>query len=309
MLKQVVDRLTSVPIVGVDLGSAVVKVVELARANGQLSLRRCAVAPVEGREPTSLLRQLLTEAGITTTHAVLGLAAPEVVVKPFGFPSMPRKELRNAIQLEAEQAILNGHAASDMAIDWHTLSSSAKDSIRGLLAVVPKNLLVTRMGIVRAVGLRTAIVDVEGLALWNAYWNLVGVQEPQRKTVFLINIGARTTNLVIATGPDALILVRDIQLGGHALASGQSQDWVGEIRDSLGYARAKTGLRTLDAVYVTGGGSGPTLIPLLKSAVSVPLTFWNPLGQLVRDPHGPSIEEPVGPLLAIAIGLALRQPT
>ena len=308
MLKQLVERFTTAPLLGVDLGSAAIKVVELAREDGQVVLRHAAVAPVSTEDPAGGLKRLLSEAGIGSSCAALALASPQVIVKPFQFPAMPKKELRNAIHLEAEQAILNGHSVRDMAIDWHTLAST-KESIRGLLSVVPKSVVNARLSTAKQAGLRPVLVDVEGLALWNAYWVLVGSQESAPKTVLLLNIGSRTTNVVIAKGPDELILVRDLQLGGSALHNGQEGDWVAEVRDSLGYARAQGGLRSLDAVYVTGGGSGPNVIPLLKTTVPAPLIFWNPLHEVARDTASPSVQETLGPLLAIAIGLALRQPS
>ena len=308
MLQELVNRFTTVSIVGVDVGSALIKVVELARSDGQPILQRCGIARVEGDDAASLLKRLCADAGITTTNAALGLAAPGLVVKSFQVPSMPRKELKSALQLEAEQAILNGHALNQMASDWHVIQSPTKVSIRGLLAVVPKTILDTRLHMAAAAGLRPTVVDVEGLALWNAYWVLVGSRELVPQTVLLMNIGVRMTTIVVAKGPDELMLVRDVQLGGSALAEGQQREWITEVQDSLGYARSQSGLRTLDAVYVTGGGSDPKLIPLLKTAVNAPLTFWNPLNQL---PRGASaiVEESVGPLLAVAIGLALRQPS
>ena len=308
MLKQLVDRLTTAPLVGVDVGSAALKVVELERSGDQVLLRGCAVASLDGQQPAAALKRLLAETGITTRQAALGLASPQVIVKPFQFPTMPRKELRNAIALEAEQAILNGHAVADVAVDWQTLTARSTDAIRGLLSVVPRSVVAARLNVAKEAGLRPSVVDVEGLALWNAYWTLVGVRMTGEKTVLVMNIGARTTNLVIAKGPDWLYLVRDIELGAQAFEKGQDREWADEIQGSLGYARGKGGLRAIDAVYVTGGGSGPNVLSLLKAAVAAPLTFWNPLKQLARDEKSPSIADSAGPLLAVAVGLALRQP-
>src|SRR3989338_6635557 len=308
MLKQLVTQFTTAPLVGVDLGSSTLKVVELARSNGGFVLRRCTVAPCEGADATKALKQVCAKTGLTTAQAALGLASQEVIVRPFQFPNMPKKELQSAIQLEAEQAILNGHSLGGMAIDWHVLSPNGSDAMRGLLAVVPKEVLAERLQAARSAGLRPSVVDVEGLALWNAYWVLVGSRDATPKTVMLVNVGARTTNLVIAKGPDQLILVRDLQLGASALSGGQEREWVEEVRDSIGYARSKSGLRTLDAAYLTGGGSSPAVMTALMSTVMVPVEFWNPFNQIFRDAQSPAVEESVGPLLAIAIGLA-RRPT
>ncbi len=311
MLKQLMNRLTTVPMVGVDLGSAVLKVVQVSRSEEGIVLKRCAVATIEKNDdPLILLKRALKDAGISIVHAAIGLVSPEVVARSFQFPRMPKKELVNAIQLEAEQAILNGHSPSEITVDWHLLASKSKDFIRGVLAVVPKEVIAARLELAKAAGLNPVVVDVEALALWNAYWVLVGSQDSTPKVVLLMNIGARTTNLVIAKGSDELILVRDIQLGIEQLTGGQEEDWISEVSDSLGYARSKGGLRTLDCAYVTGGGVNyPNVLAIVKFALTAPVKLWNPLDQIVQDFQSPPIEDSLGPLLTVAIGLALRQPT
>ena len=305
MFKQLVDRFTTSPLIGIDIGSSVVKVVELDRSEERILLRRCATSRVEGKDLADLLRGLLEKAEITATHVSVAIASPEVIVRRFEFPPMPRKELAKAIRLEAEQEIFNGKSQSE--IDWQILPSTSEESLRGLLAVVPKVILANHLKVIRMAGLKPKVADVAGLALWNAYWALSGSRETSPKTVLLVNVGAKTTNLVIAKGPDELVLIRDLQLGGRSLADGHEKEWTTEISDSLGYARSQGGLRQLDAVSVTGGGSGPLLKPLLESAVTAPVTLWNPLNDVTCAP-GLTVENGVGPLLAIAIGLALRQP-
>ena len=306
MLKQLVDRFTTSPLVGIDIGSSAVKVVELERTEGKIVLRRCAVARVEGEDVAGVLKRLLEKAGITATQASVGIASPEVMVRRFEFPQMPKKELAKAIRLEAEQEIFNGRSPSE--IDWQLLPSASDGSLRGLLAVVPKAVLTNHLQVVRAVGLRPKVADVVGLALWNAYWALLGSREQASKAVLLINIGARTTNLVVAKSSDELILIRDLQLGGRSLTDGHEKEWMAEIRDSLGYARSQGGLRGLDAAYVTGGGGNLSLKPMIESVAGLPVKFWNPLNGVACGP-GLSVENSVGPLLPIAIGLALRKPT
>lgn len=305
MLKQLVEQLTVAPMLGVDLGSSAIKVVELGTSAGRLVLRRCAVGAVDGGDAAGALRQLLTDAGITATEAAISLASPELIVRPLQLPPMPKKELAAAIRLEVEQAILNGHAPEEMAIDWYLFGSRTEGLRRGLLAVVPKTVLAERMAVAQRIGLRPVAVDVDGLALWNAYWRLVGQPHMSGKTVLLINVGVSTTNLVIAKGPDELLLIRDVRLGSHAITHDHAADWLEELRDSLSYARSNAGLRSIEAVAVTGGGA-EAAIPLVSSVVSGPVRVWNPLDQLPNESESPVVKPSVGPLLAVAIGLALR---
>ena len=307
ILKRLADHFVPPLVPGLDIGSSVVKLVEIAPSEKGMVLRRAAIRRVQDGDLTSSIKQLLSESGVTTRRVVVGLASPEVIARPFQFPRMSTKELSSAIHLEAEHAILNGHSIKEVMVDWHVLSDHSTDGIRGLLAVAPKTTLAERMTIIRAAGLRPWMMDVEGLALWNAYWALLGSHEPSQKTIFLIHVGAQTTNLVIAKGRDELILMRDLQIGGQSIVNDQGNEWSAEVQDSLAYARSKNGLRTLDFVYVTGGGTSPRLTHLLKPIVRVPVTFWNPLDQLERDPKCPPLEDSAGPLLTLAIGLALRR--
>jgi len=309
-LKDRVDRWTRVSLVGVDWGSAFLKAVQLDEADGKIVLRRAAIRKLETGKPTdSLIKEVLLEAGITADQVAVGLASPEIIARPFQFPSMPRKELRHAIRLEAEQAILNGHSLSEMALDWHPLTDSSSESIRGLLAVAPRNVVSDRLEQFKKAGLSPRVVDIEGLALWNAYWILIGRNEPRPRTVLLANIGARTTNLVIGRGRDELLLMRDLSIGGQALSSASSAEWVDEIRDSLGYVRSKGEFCELDHIYLTGGASGPQVPALLSSWIKAPVTLWNPLDQLQEaDPPGTlPVKKSDGPLLTLAMGLALRR--
>ena len=307
MIQRLIERFTRVSIVGVDAGSAMIKAAEVIRLDGQVFLRRAAVEKVGNEEPAALMRRLIDERGFTATHAALGLASPEVIVQPFQFLRLPKKELTGAIRIEAEHAILNGHHPSATAMDWYLLDTGSSDSVRGLLAVVPKETLSEQTRVVRAAGLTPVIIDVKGLALWNAYWTLFGSRDPKPKTVLLINLGAHTTNLTIAKGADELILVRDLQVGVMSPGGVHESEWTSELRDSLAYARSKSGLRTLEAAYVTGGGCSPELLPALRSALSVPVEIWNPLDHIAREEGSQAIDPSLGPMLAVAIGLALRR--
>ena len=295
--------------VGVDFGSSALKVVEIVQTDDKMMLRRAAVIPMDSQqEKGALLKQALHDLEITTNYASLGVASPEAVVRPFQFPKMPNKELAGAVQLEAEQAILNGHSPAEMAIDWHRLRA-AEDSIRGLLAVIPRTLIDHQVRWVKDAGLTPLVVDVQGLALWNAYWILQGKHESAVQTVLLINIGSRITNFVIARGPDELMLVRDVEIGAEAIGKGRMNDWVSEIHDSLTYARSKGGLREINTAALTGGGGSEEILKTLQSLLGVPVIFWNPLDRMACPTNGHSPDPSWGPRLGVAVGLALRKAT
>ena len=300
-IRQTVEHLTAASCLGVDIGSSAIKVVELIGSNERPILRRAIVLSIENGDPVYTLKKILAEGDFQTSKAALALASPQVIVQPFKFPQMPKKELNNVVHFEAEHAILNGHSPDEMALDWYEHLSSGTATTRGLLAVIPKEMVSNRTQLAKTAGLVPVVVDVEALALWNAYWFLLGSQNEASKTILLVNIGAKGTNLVVAKEPNELILTRDIEIGKTALDSGKASELVSEIHDSLVYARSKFGLRTLDHIYITGGGSDPQTVSLFQSLVKAPVTLWNPFDQLSCNL---SISQ--GFQFAVGIGLALR---
>ena len=307
MLTQIMERMAPDALVGLDVGSSAIKLAELSSRGGALTLRRWAIESRTSAAASQDVRHLWKRLGFSHNHVAVSVASPELVVKPFDVPKMPRRELAGAIRLEAEQATLNGHRVEDMVTDWHVLAST--ESVRGVVSVVPKATLEARLATVRDAGLAPRVVDVDALAVWNAWWALAGSRHPSSRTIWLLNIGARTTNLVIAASPDRLLLVRDAQLGAEAFGTDAEGDWAMELRDSLAYARSLSGLRELAAVVVTGGGAlHAHAVPLItRIAAGVPVERWNPCDGLALDEGCPAVAERDGMRLAVALGLAPRK--
>lgn len=306
-LTQLINRFATVPIVGVDFDPVSVRVVELAPKDDHVAVRRAAAALVNGLGAVDAFKQLVAQLDVRATRAAVSLAAPQIIVKPFAFPSMPKKELAKAVQLEAEQEIMSGHG-HEMTVDWHLLPSRT-NALRGLYAVVPKTTVAARLATIRQAGLQPVVVDIAGLALWNGFWTLVGSQEASPKTWMLLHVGRRWTNVVIVTSPDTLLLTRDVQIGSDLVAAGRMDELISEIQDSLGYARAQGGLRNLDAVALSGEGSLQPVMDKLSALVPCPVTAWNPLDHLPWEAPTPLPDSAQGSSFAIAVGLALRQPS
>ncbi len=308
LLAGLVNRLSATSLVGIDVGTSAVKLAIAERRDGRIVLQRAAIAPIEGEEAPVVLHRLVRDTDAVGLHAALAVASPELIVRPVRLPPMPRKELEQAIRLEAEQTVLNGTPLRDMAMDWRVIRRE-RAGLRGLLAVVPKPVVEARGALARAAGLRPVVVDVMGLALWQAYQALAGCREPSGRAVLVMDIGASATTVVVGRGTDELILLRTLQAGAHALRQGGADEWTVEVRDSVAYARAEGGLRVLDAVYVTGGGSEPDTVERLRAVMDAPVTRWDPLGDVERDAACGLLDASDGPRLAVAIGLAARRLT
>lgn len=305
-IQKLIDKFTEIPITGMDVSESGVCIAETGLSGKRPVLRFARrMACSDHQSPSSVVESLMHEQGMKRRHFAVGLASAELIVRPFRFKNLSGKELQNAVRMEAEAAILNGHRPEQMAIDWHALESGDPALTRGIVAVVPKEILRHQTQNLSKAGSEPTIVDVKGLCLWNAYWALQGKPEGSKKTVMLVNLTAAETNLVIARSGDDLILVRDLLCGLRALAEGRQEEWLEEVRDSIVYARSQGGMRSLDEIYVTGAAEADLPLEMIRSYFKYPVKIWNPFDHLeITDP---SVDPQNGPYFSVSVGLSLRK--
>jgi type IV pilus assembly protein PilM len=84
-----------------------------------------------------------------------------------------------------------------------------------------------------------------------------------------------------------------------------------QVRDSIGFFMSQRFFDTIDEVWVTGGAASLPGVPeYLSDTFAVPTFGWNPLHDisLVAVPEGndPEAIDALGPMMSIAVGLAMR---
>ncbi len=211
-------------IVGLDIGSATIKVVELReRKGGQFHLQRIGVEPlspeaiVDGSIMDSSLvvdgiQKLVEQAGVKTQNFATSVSGHSVIIKKIELPMMDPDELAESIQWEAEQHI--PFDINDVRLDYVTLSEDepGRESMEVLLVAVKREKVNDYVSVISQSGRSPAIVDVDAFAIQNAY-ELNNDLDPL-KVVALVNMGAGVTNInIVARG--ASVFWRDISFGGN----------------------------------------------------------------------------------------------
>ncbi len=226
---------SSPTLVGLDIGSDRLKVVELTRAGRAYHLARMASAPAPAAafrdgvpaSPEDLgpqIRALFDKAGIRTDRVVVAAGGQNVTVREVRVPPMTAQELTAAVRYEAERYL--PYNVQDVHMDYQVMGESTEDGRKMLDVVV----VATRRDVVQrivetveAAKLEAAIMDVESFALFRS---LVGDGAETRTLVF-IDLGAEASDIVITEG-QRLRLTRNIPIGGntlvHALAETLSVD-------------------------------------------------------------------------------------
>jgi len=211
-------------IVGLDIGSATVKLVELKeRKGGQYHLQRIGVEPlspeaiVDGSIMDSSLvvdaiQKLIEQTGVKTQHFATSVSGHSVIIKKIDLPAMEPDELAESIQWEAEQHI--PFDINDVRLDYLTLSDDepGRETMEVLLVAVKREKVNDYVSVISQSGRSPAIVDVDAFAIQNAY-ELNNDLDPL-KVVALVNMGAGVTNInIVARG--ASVFWRDISFGGN----------------------------------------------------------------------------------------------
>jgi type IV pilus assembly protein PilM len=249
-------------LVGLDIGSSAVKLVELKDAKGGgfklVKTGLSTLSPeaiVDGAIMDASLvvdtvNRVLSETGVRGNDFATSLSGHSVIIKKISLPTMSAEELAESIRWEAEQYV--PFDINDVNLDYVVLDAGAGETMDVLLVAVKKDKIGDYTSIITQVGKTPALVDVDAFALQNAYEANYPV-EPGR-VVALVNIGASVTNVNILTGSNT-IFWRDISFGGNQYTDGIQKQL------SLSFDQAES----LKKGEPQAGTSLQEILPILRS--------------------------------------------
>lgn len=226
-------------LLGLDIGSFAVKMVQLRREGTGFSVTNVAKVDIANSKDSDsfdisvvkAVQGCLKLSTVQTQFAVCGVCGPEVAVRCFHFPSLPKDEITSAIMLEAAQVCPFNF--SESVVDYQIVPNG-KDSIRGLLVAATDRLVQKKRWFAQEAALRTVLVDVDGLALLNCLENCS--REKQAGKIAIINIGGSFTTLAVSD-INNLPFIRDIGFAGN--------DIVGSVASHLGIESATVQKKSL----------------------------------------------------------------
>ncbi len=218
--------------IGLDIGTSVVRAVELSFGRAGLTLERFGqvVLPdgavrdgevVEPEQVVSCLRQLWSATGFSHKKVVMGVANQRVIVRQLELPWTPREELRASLPFQVqdflpipiEQAVLDFFPLEDI-----TDPSGAR-TLRGLLVAAAQDTVLANVRCAERAGLTVSSVDLTSFAVLRSLGKQTG---PDVETEALIDVGARITNVVVHSS-GVPRFVRILLMGGQDVTDAVSE--------------------------------------------------------------------------------------
>lgn len=243
-----------VPLLGLDISSTAVKLLELSRSGNRYKVESYAVDPlplnsVVEKNITDVdavgeaIRRAVKRSGTRTKNAAVAVAGSAVITKVISMPSsLGDEEMASQIELEADQYI--PYPLEEVNLDFEVLGPSERDAERVdvLLAASRSENVDVRVAALELAGLKAKVVDIEAYAMENAF-SLLASQLPDRgvdKTIAIVDIGATMTTLNVLHS-NKTIYTREQVFGGKQLTE-EIQRRYGLSYEEAGMAKRQGGL-------------------------------------------------------------------
>ena len=218
------------PLIGVDISSSSVKMVELAEGSrGSYRLEAYAIAPlprdavVDGNitgldQVVEIVKQTWKLLGSREKRLALSLPAAAVISKKVLMAAGLREEdMELQVELEANQYI--PFSLDEVNIDFQVLGpAAAADEVEVLIAAARKEKIEDRVAAAEGAGLKVAIMDMDTYATEAAY-ALASTQlsnNGRNQTVMIIDIGATTMHINVLHDNQS-VYTREQAFGGTQL--------------------------------------------------------------------------------------------
>jgi len=218
-------NLFSKNIVGLDVGTSNVKIVQVKQNGNQWQLMALGMVeiPKESLEnknqevqraaTAEAIKRVFKESGIKVKRVVTSLSGDSVIIRYVKMPFMTADELRGSIAKEAEQYIpLN---IDQVVLDFQILGEIQEDGQKKLdvlLVAAKVDVVDQHLAMLKSAGLTPMIIDIDAFALQNAYE--INKLEGNEETVALVNMGASLTTINIIEGSNTRF-TRDVPVAGN----------------------------------------------------------------------------------------------
>ncbi len=265
--------------VGIDVGSAAVKVVALSLNDGAASVEGATGVPVIGGLDDSeeerlsqerlAVKRALDELGVRGSHLAVSLPMMATTVRKVRLPHSSAENMERMIRYEAERFI--PLPVDEVELGYHLVEGLAQAHSETLIVAARKSVVAERAQLARDSGCRMPIATPGSVALFNALRDGLTADT----TVAIVDLGSASTDLIV-TREGEIELARTTLIGGHDLTQAFSEDL------SVDLVEAEQAKRQEGVMLVRGVSDQPDLTTWQQASEQRPqVARW--LGQLCQE--------------------------
>ncbi len=242
------------PLVGLDISTSSIKVLELSRNQNQYRVERYAVEPLpqnaiveraiaDIEQVAATIDRAIKRSGTRLRHVAVAVAATQAISKSLRMPAgLTETELQTQIEMEAEHYI--PYPLNEVNLDFQVLGPAEDNAeeVEVLIAACRKEVVDDYLAVIQTHGYQAQIVDIETYAMENAYALIAehmaggGLE----KTVAVYDIGATTMTLNVMHDKRS-VYSRSHSFGGRQLTE-EIQHRYGLSYEEAGLAKKQGGL-------------------------------------------------------------------
>ena len=241
------------PLVGVDISSTAVKLLQLSRVGNRYRVEHYAVEPlppnavvekniVEVEAVGDAIRRAMARSGSRAKAAAAAVAGSAVITKLIPMPGdLDEEEMESQIELEAVNYI--PYPIEEVNLDFEVLGPlpGNTEMVQVLLAASRTENVGTRVEALELGGLTAKVMDVEAFAIENAFALLADtLNAPRDGLIALVDVGATMTTLNILRNGRSLYS-REQVFGGKQLTDEVMRRY-GLSYEEAGLAKRQGGL-------------------------------------------------------------------
>lgn len=332
--------------VGIDIGTKSIKIIELVKSGNSWNLKTSGAVGFNGASPdkanddkelealAEILKKTAVQVSITSKEVNLALPESIVFTRLIKFPLLSEEEIASAVKWEAEQYI--PIPLAEAVVQYLVLERNEQTSSTSVLLIAaPKNIVEKYVKVIRLAGLTPISAETELTAIARSL-------SPDKGTFMVLDLGSSATDISIVKDGN-IVFTRSIPVAGEAFTRSVSQGLnvtpaqaeeykktyglsldqlegkvrnalepiirtvVDEIKKSIQFYQTEEKGDIPSSVIITGGASVmPDLAGYLTEATGIETVVGDPFSKIQLDPETLKSLSSYSSIYATAIGLAMR---
>ncbi len=241
-------------LVGIDISSSAVKVLELSKDGEQYRVERYAVEPLpqnavvehaitEVEQVADAVDRAVKRSGTRLKNAAVAVPAANVITKIIKMPAnLTDQDRQTQIEMEADHYI--PYPLDEVNLDYQVLDAQEPNAaeVDVIMAACRKEVVDDYLAVIQGRGLSPTVVDIETYAMEHSY-ELIANHMPgggMEKAVAILDVGATTTTINVMHN-NRSVYTRHHTFGGRQLTE-EIQRRYGLSYEEAGLAKKQGGL-------------------------------------------------------------------